>query len=62
MLNLPRKSSGKSKDEPEKPFWISYADQMTALMFLFLSVMVVSILSISHEVNLATVGEKKQKF
>ena len=60
MLNLPRKSSGKSKDEPEKPFWISYADQMTSLMFLFLSVMVVSILSISHEVNLATVGERSR--
>ena len=25
-----------SKDEAEKPFWISYADLMTALMVLFL--------------------------
>lgn len=32
-------------DEAEKPFWISYADLMTALMVLFLVVMVVSLLS-----------------
>ncbi|MBR7069123.1 MAG: OmpA family protein [Oxalobacter sp.] len=48
----------KSTNEPEKPFWISYADLMTALMFLFLAIMVVSIMSISHEINLATAGEK----
>ena len=27
----------RSKGEAEKPFWISYADLMTALMVLFLS-------------------------
>lgn len=35
--------SKKSKDEGEKPFWISYADLMTALMMLFLVVMSVSL-------------------
>ena len=28
----------RSKDEGERPFWISYADLMTALMVLFLIV------------------------
>lgn len=32
-----------SRDEGERPFWISYADLMTALMVLFLVVMVTSL-------------------
>lgn len=32
-------------DEAEKPFWISYADLMTAMMVLFLVVMVASLSS-----------------
>lgn len=36
-------------DEAEKPFWISYSDLMTALMILFLVVMVVSLTSISQQ-------------
>lgn len=31
------------RDEGERPFWISYADLMTALMVLFLVVMVTSL-------------------
>ncbi len=42
-LVLPRKS----RDEGEKPFWISYADLMTALMMLFLVVMAVSLFAIT---------------
>lgn len=38
-------------DEPERPFWISYADLMTALMVLFLVVMVVSLLSFANAVS-----------
>ncbi len=33
-------------DEAEKPFWISYADLMTAMMVLFLVVMVASLSSV----------------
>ena len=33
----------RAKEEGEKPFWISYADLMSAMMVLFLVVMVVSI-------------------
>ena len=36
-----------SKDDAEKPFWISYADLMTALMVLFLVVMIVSMIAIT---------------
>ncbi len=37
----------KGHDEGEKPFWISYADLMTALMMLFLVVMAVSLFAIT---------------
>src|SRR5262249_18417669 len=37
----------RSKDEAEKPFWISFADLMTALMILFLVVMSVSLLAVT---------------
>lgn len=36
-----------NKDDAEKPFWISYADLMTALMVLFLVVMIVSMIAIT---------------
>ena len=34
------------RDEAEKPFWISFADLMTALMVLFLVVMGVALLAV----------------
>jgi outer membrane protein OmpA-like peptidoglycan-associated protein len=39
------------KDEAEKPFWISFADLMTALMVLFLLVMSVALLAVTKTVN-----------
>jgi len=39
-------SGTRSRDEAEKPFWISYADLMTALMVLFLIVMSVALLAV----------------
>lgn len=38
-------------DEGEKPFWISYADLMTALMVLFLVVMVIALLSVTQQIR-----------
>jgi outer membrane protein OmpA-like peptidoglycan-associated protein len=38
-------------DDGEKPFWISYADLMTALMILFLVVMLSALTAISKQVN-----------
>lgn len=46
-----------SKDEAEKPFWISFADLMTALMVLFLVVMGVALLAVTKTV---TEREKKE--
>ena len=48
----------RNKDEGEKPFWISYADLMTALMILFLVVMVASLLSVTKRISDATFAEK----
>ena len=42
---------GKVRDEAEKPFWISYADLMTALMVLFLVVMSVALLAVTKTVS-----------
>lgn len=53
-LNLKR--SG--RDEAEKPFWISFADLMTALMVLFLVVMGVALLAVTKS---ATEREKKEE-
>lgn len=46
-----------SRDEAEKPFWISFADLMTALMVLFLVVMGVALLAVTKSV---TEREKKE--
>jgi outer membrane protein OmpA-like peptidoglycan-associated protein len=47
-----RVSSGKRlKDEAEKPFWISFADLMTALMVMFLLVMSVALLAVTKTVS-----------
>lgn len=47
-----RISSGKRlKDEAEKPFWISFADLMTALMVMFLLVMSVALLAVTKTVS-----------
>jgi len=41
------------KSEGENPFWISYSDMMTALMVLFLIVMVASLLAVTNEISSA---------
>ena len=40
-----------NRDEAEKPFWISFADLMTALMVLFLVVMGVALLAVTKSVS-----------
>lgn len=46
------------RDEAERPFWISFADLMTALMVLFLVVMGVALLAVTKNV---TEREKKEE-
>ena len=48
----------RGKDEAEKPFWISFADLMSALMVLFLVVMSVALLSVTKTL---TEQERAQK-
>lgn len=55
MLGMHSSSARRSRDEAEKPFWISYADLMTALMILFLVVMSVALLAVTK-----TVTEREQ--
>jgi len=45
--------------EGEKPFWISYADLMTAMMTLFLAAMAVTIIAIAQEVTKELSEEEK---
>jgi len=47
----------RAKDEAEKPFWISFADLMSALMVLFLVVMSVALASITKKLS---AGEERQ--
>lgn len=44
-------NSRRLKDEAEKPFWISFSDLMTALMALFMVVMVVALTRVAEEQN-----------
>ncbi|MFD2365473.1 flagellar motor protein MotB [Pseudoduganella sp. GCM10020061] len=48
----------RAKSEGEKPFWISYADLMTALMILFLVVMVASLVMMTKRIADIENGEK----
>jgi len=45
-IKTPRRTS--SKDEAEKPFWISFSDLMTALMVLFLVAMAVALMAVTQ--------------
>jgi hypothetical protein len=51
MLGIRRTNRRLDRDEAEKPFWISFSDMMTALMVLFLVVMTVTLLAVTHTVS-----------
>ncbi len=42
---------GRAREEGERPFWISFADLMTALMVLFLLVMSVALLAVTRTID-----------
>lgn len=54
-------SSKRLKDEAEKPFWISFADLMTALMVMFLLVMSVALLAVTKTVSEEQRAEEARK-
>lgn len=53
MLGLRLPCRHKTHDDAEKPFWISFSDMMTALMVLFLVVMTVTLLAVTHTISQA---------
>ncbi|TQK03441.1 type I Zorya anti-phage system protein ZorB1 [Herbaspirillum sp. SJZ107] len=58
MFGMRAAAPQRPKTEGEKPFWISYADLMTALMILFLIVMVASLAMMTKRIADAEQGEK----
>lgn len=48
----------RARDEAEKPFWISFSDLMTAMMILFLVIMVVSLTKVTSLIEDAKRMEK----
>lgn len=48
MFSHRKAPARRHNDEAEKPFWISFADLMTALMVLFLVAMAVALLSVTQ--------------
>lgn len=50
----------RARDEGEKPFWISFADLMTAMMILFLVVMVASLSAVTLRIQQVEQGEKQR--
>jgi len=48
MLGIKTPQRRSSKDEAEKPFWISFSDLMTALMVLFLVAMAVALMAVTQ--------------
>ena len=61
MLGIKTPPRASDADEAEKPFWISYADLMTALMVLFLVAMSVSLFSITQKVISGPEQHEKKK-
>jgi hypothetical protein len=57
VFGLKQPPPRRSREEAEKPFWISFSDMMTALMVLFLVVMTVALLAVTHSIR---EGEKKK--
>ena len=61
MFGLRLHARSRPRDEAEKPFWISYADLMTALMVLFLVVMAVALLAVTKTVSERERQEAQQR-
>ena len=51
MFGVPIRRRRSAKSQGESPFWISYADLMTAMMTLFLAAMAVTMVAITYKVR-----------
>ena len=56
ILQTPQRR--RSKEEAEKPFWISFSDLMTALMVLFLVAMAVALMVVTQ--GLRSIEDKRK--
>jgi len=61
MFGLRLQARAAPREEAEKPFWISYADLMTALMVLFLVVMAVALLAVTKTVTQREKEEEQRR-
>ncbi len=61
MLNKFLIPGRRNKEEGEKPFWISFADLMTALMVMFLLVMSVALMAVTDQVSAADRNKAKRE-
>jgi len=60
MLGIRLPPRQKTREDAEKPFWISFSDLMSALMVLFLVAMTVALLAVTNEISAAE-QEKAQR-
>ena len=51
MFGMRQPVRRKSREDGEKPFWISFSDLMSALMVLFLVAMTVALLAVTNEIS-----------
>lgn len=62
MLGILRGRAARPKSEGEKPFWISYADLMTAMMTLFLAAMAVTMVALTSKIDVVvSPGEAREE-
>lgn len=60
MIGLKLPSRKRTRDEAEKPFWISFADLMTALMVLFLIAVTVALFAVTQKPDEAAKLQKQR--
>lgn len=60
MLGIRLPPRQNTREDAEKPFWISFSDLMSALMVLFLVAMTVALLAVTNEITAAE-QEKAQR-
>lgn len=60
MFAMRTSGRGRSREEGEKPFWISFSDLMSALMVLFLIATTVALVSVTKKVSQAEKDENER--
>lgn len=61
MIGLKLPARKRARDEAEKPFWISFADLMTALMVLFLVAVTVALFAVTQKPDEVAIKQAKRE-